>query len=72
MASGMPGFFDFDERLKELSAKGDDLERLKAVVDFEMFRPAGGGGSPMFLIATTSPATCGPTRPTARRRTKRC
>jgi hypothetical protein len=35
---GEPGFFDIDERLKELSAKGDDLERLKAVVDFEMFR----------------------------------
>ncbi len=40
MASGVPGFFDFDERLAELSAKGDDLERLKSVVDFEMFRPA--------------------------------
>jgi hypothetical protein len=25
---GEPGFFDADERLKELSAKGDDLERL--------------------------------------------
>ena len=35
---GEPGFFDVDERLKELSAKGDDLERLKAIVDFEMFR----------------------------------
>jgi len=23
------GFFDIDERLKELSAKGDDLERLR-------------------------------------------
>ena len=34
------GVFDIDERLKELSTKGDDLERLKAVVDFEMFRPA--------------------------------
>ena len=33
-----PGFFDVDERLAELSAKGDDLERLKAIVDFEMFR----------------------------------
>jgi hypothetical protein len=32
-----PGFFDVDERLKELSAKGDDLERLSAIVDFEMF-----------------------------------
>ena len=35
---GQPGFFDVDERLKELSAKGDALERLRAVVDFELFR----------------------------------
>jgi IS5 family transposase len=35
---GQPGFFDVEERLKELSAKGDELERLKAVVDFELFR----------------------------------
>ena len=40
MATGMPGFFDIDERLKELSAQGGDLERIKAVVDSEMFRPA--------------------------------
>src|SRR5580765_7224264 len=32
------GFFDFDERLKALSAKGDDLERIKTLVDFELFR----------------------------------
>ena len=38
MAKGTPGFFDIDERLAELSAKGDDLERVKALVDFEMFR----------------------------------
>src|SRR5665213_1195882 len=36
---GQGGFFDVDERLKELSAKGDDLERLNAIVDFEIFRP---------------------------------
>ena len=36
---GQSGFFDIDERLKELSAKGDDLERLNAIVDFEAFRP---------------------------------
>src|ERR1700751_5189244 len=35
---GPAGFFDFDERLKQLSAKGDNLERLSAVVDFELFR----------------------------------
>ena len=39
MAGGSPGFFDFDERLAALSAKGDDLERMKALVEFEMFRP---------------------------------
>ena len=33
------GFFDVDERLKELSAKGDVLERLAGVVNFELFRP---------------------------------
>ena len=37
---GNAGFFDVDERLAELSAKGDDLERVKALVDFEMFRAA--------------------------------
>ena len=33
------GFFDTEERLRGLSAAGDPLERLKAVVDFELFRP---------------------------------
>ena len=33
-----PGFFDVEERLRELSAKGDDLERIAALVDFAMFR----------------------------------
>jgi len=33
------GFFDVEERLAGLSRKGDDLERLAAVVDFELFRP---------------------------------
>ena len=37
--AGQPGFFDVDERLKQLSAKGDRLERLNAVVDFDLFRP---------------------------------
>src|ERR671913_477332 len=36
---GQAGFFDVDERLKELSAKGDHLERLSSIVDFELFRP---------------------------------
>jgi transposase, IS5 family len=33
------GFFDVEDRLAGLSKKGDDLERLAAVVDFELFRP---------------------------------
>src|SRR6185295_9764561 len=35
---GQAGFFDVDERLRQLSAKGDSLERLNAVVDFALFR----------------------------------
>ena len=34
-----PGFWDFEERLKEISADGDPLEPLDRVVDFERFRP---------------------------------
>ena len=37
--TGQRGFFDTDERLQWLSAAGDPLERLAAVVDFELFRP---------------------------------
>jgi transposase, IS5 family len=36
--AGQPGFFDVEERLKQLSVNGDGLERLNAVVDFELFR----------------------------------
>ena len=39
MAGRQPGFFDVEDRLRELSAKGDDLERIAALVDFEAFRP---------------------------------
>src|SRR4051812_25371285 len=35
---GQAGLFDVDERLKELSAKGDHLERLNGLVNFELFR----------------------------------
>ena len=35
---GQPDFFDVDERLKDLSAKGGALERLSRIVDFELFR----------------------------------
>jgi hypothetical protein len=40
MAQRTLGFVDVDERLAALSARGDDLERVEEVVDFEMFRPA--------------------------------
>jgi|Tabmets5t2r1_1033131.scaffolds.fasta_scaffold34179_1 IS5 family transposase len=36
--AGQPGFFDLDERHAALSGAGDPLERLTAVVDFELFR----------------------------------
>ena len=36
--SGLPGFFDFDDRLKRLSDLGDQLEAFGRAVDFEMFR----------------------------------
>jgi IS5 family transposase len=36
---GQPGWFDLDARYAALSAAGDPLERLVAVVDFELFRP---------------------------------
>ncbi len=35
---GQAGFFDTDDRLRWLSAAGDPLERLRALVDFEAFR----------------------------------
>lgn len=34
-----PGFFDIEERLAALSAKGDALEKLDRLIDFERFRP---------------------------------
>jgi transposase, IS5 family len=36
--AGQPGLFDLDERYGVLSAAGDPLERLAAVVDFALFR----------------------------------
>src|SRR5437588_6295579 len=33
-----PGFFDIDDRLKRLSALGDQLEAFRVAVDFETFR----------------------------------
>ena len=32
--AGQPGFFDIEERLQELSSKGDDLERLQRACRF--------------------------------------
>jgi len=36
--AGRAGLFDAEERLRWLSASGDPLERLRAVVEFEAFR----------------------------------
>jgi len=36
--TGQLGFFDLSDRYEALSAAGDPLERLGAVVDFEVFR----------------------------------
>jgi IS5 family transposase len=38
MMAGQPSFFDLSDRYEALSAAGDPLERLAAVVDFEVFR----------------------------------
>ena len=38
MVRRQPGFWDVDERLRELSAQGDPLEKLAETVDFEIFR----------------------------------
>lgn len=56
--AGQPGFFDLSDRYEALSAAGDPLERLSAVVDFEQFRgplvaalrrgPRNKGGRPPF------------------------
>jgi len=35
---GQLGFYDLDKRLKAISAKGDPLEALKALISFESFR----------------------------------
>ncbi|MXP66089.1 IS5 family transposase [Roseomonas sp. M0104] len=37
--AGQPGFLDVEERYAVLSAAGDPLERLTAVVEFEIFHP---------------------------------
>lgn len=38
MAGGQAGFWDFEDRLRRLSERGDPLERLASTVDFELFR----------------------------------
>ena len=39
MATYRLGFWDFEDRLRELSSPGDALEELAATVDFEMVWP---------------------------------
>ena len=36
MSSRQVGFWEFEDRLRDLSAHGDPLERLSLTVDFEM------------------------------------
>ncbi len=38
MAGRQAGFWDVEQRLRELSEHGDPLEKLGATVDFEIFR----------------------------------
>ena len=59
--AGQPGFFDLDERYAALSAAGDPLVRLGALVDFELFRPRLSSGR---CGARTDPRAGG--RPTIR------
>ena len=40
MAQSYPELFDFEERLATRSAKGDHLEHVNGLIDFDMFRPA--------------------------------
>ena len=40
MADRSLGLFDVDARLAKISAKGDGLERLATLVDFELIRPS--------------------------------
>jgi len=39
MMAGQKGFWDFEERLAEISAEGDPLVKFSATVDFEVFLP---------------------------------
>ena len=38
MVGRQAGFWDFEHRLRQLSERGDPLEKLAATVDFEIFR----------------------------------
>ena len=38
MSEGQARFWDVQDRLRELSAQGDPMEKLAATVDFEIFR----------------------------------
>ncbi|MEQ8964871.1 MAG: IS5 family transposase [Azospirillaceae bacterium] len=60
MSGQQPGFWDVEDRLRQLSAQGDPLEKLSATVDFELFRAdlnaavgprdRGKGGRPAFDV----------------------
>jgi len=44
---GQPGFFDMSHCLRRLSAKGDDLARIAALVAFAPFRPTNEKSRPL-------------------------
>ena len=53
MVDQLPGFFDLDDRLAELSAKGDSLERVQALVLLAFIaRPGGRTSRPEAEIFT--------------------
>jgi len=47
--TGQAKFWDIEDRLAELSAEGDPLEKLSVTIDFELFRPV------LALEGATSP-----------------
>jgi hypothetical protein len=56
---GTLGFSDVDERLAELPAKGDDLERFRALVDFRIIPGATGiGVASRFILGIDFGAIC--------------
>jgi hypothetical protein len=54
MVGRQAGFWDVEDRLRELSAQGDPLAKFAATVDFEMFR-----AEPLVALGRSDPAKGG-------------